>query len=241
MANWLILLIMFGIINCKSEKVEPIGTGILNLETFSFDTKIADLYPDTSKIKLYENVYKIGSRGFTEIWVEKTTKTNGYFDNEDKTDVVVYSQLGHIIGYAFAKFGQQSFDAVSIVTTLDDKIAVVSATSHENTKAQSEKIIKYLTNEYGEPEQLKNNWDENALLYEWVSEKRIIRYTFAIDKATVLKVDLNGKNTSISEDDRIRRNSYIFIINPEYKNVVFPGGKNCTIPGNFVYMNEDTD
>lgn len=237
-----VLMFMLAATGCIHAQVKPLGEGTLNLETFGFDTKITDLYPEKNKNNFYSNGNVYNFPGSNEEFFERNQEKNGYkiYDDDIQKDVVVYRQISYI-SQPIARFGKQSFGNVAIMATPDGRIAAVGATARNTTESQSAEFVASLTKKYGAPVRLKSDWDENdAPLYEWIGKDRIIRYVYAVDKSTVLNVDLNEMRISQEEGGKTYE-SHLFIINPELREDVFPGGKRCTLSGNFVYINEKTD
>lgn len=225
---------------CINAQVKPLGEGTLNLETFGFDTKITDLYPEKNKNNFYPNGNVYNFPGTKDGIFERKPEKNGYkiYDDDIQRDVVVYHQISYV-SQPIARFGKQSFGTVNVMATPDGRIAAVNAAARNTTESQSAEFVAYLTKKYGTPARLKNDWDDNDdPFYEWIDKDRIIRYVYAVDKSAVLNVDLN--EMQISQERGKTYVSHVFIINPELKEVVFPGGK-CTVSGNFVYINKETD
>lgn len=229
---------MLAATSCTNAQVKPLGEEILNLETFGFDTTITDLLLEENKDTFYLNVYNIPD---SEACFERKPEKNGYkiYADDIQKDVVVYQQIAY--DQALARFGKHEFGVLNIMTTPDGSIAALNGTAHHTTEKQSAGFVEYLTKKYGAPARLKNDWDENdAPFYEWADHDRIIRYIRAVDRSTILKVDMSEMQISQEESGKTY-NSHVFIINPNLKETVFPGGKRCTVSGNFVYINVETD
>lgn len=63
-------------------QIKPIGEQPLNLESFNFDTKILDLYPEKNKSKDYNGFYEIKGTVHSQLVARDTTYTNEYSENK---------------------------------------------------------------------------------------------------------------------------------------------------------------
>lgn len=235
---------MLAATGCIRAQVGPLGEKTLELETFRFDTKITDLYPEKNLNTFYVNGDVYNFPGTEEAFFERKREINGYKITEDdiEEEVVVYHQITYPYELVIARFGEMPFNDVSVMTTADDRIAAISATAHAVEKDRSDELVAYLTERYGTPTRMESSWDrrDGAPLYEWITETRIIRYVYAVDHQTILHVDPERMQISQEESGKTC-DAHIFIINPELREVVFPGDKNCTVSGNFVHINEEKE
>jgi hypothetical protein len=235
--NLLILFastLMFTICNGQTK---AIGDGPLNLETFNFDTKISDLYPERNKSKDYKGVYEIKGALHSQMVEKDTTYINEYSANK-KAVGIQYLQKSSTSIDEMAFFENQKFQKINVATTLNGKIKAINAVADELTEQKSAELLKKLANKYGKPKKLKNSWDEKFTIYEWTAKNRIIRYVSAYDdESTTMKIVINEEKQTISSGNKEPHYvGYLFIINPALKSEVF--GKIKT--GDFVYLDEKT-
>lgn len=234
---------MLAATGCLHTQVCPLGEKTLELESFRFDTKITDLYPEKNLNTFYVNGDVYNFPGTEEAFFGRKREENGYkiTENDIEEEVVVYRQITYPYELAIARFGEMPFNDVSVMTTADDRIAALAATAHAIGKDRSDELVAYLTEKYGPPTRMECSWDRTgAPLYEWITETRIIRYVYAVDRSAILRVDPERMQISQEESGKTF-DAHIFIINPELREVVFPGGKSCTVSGNFVYINEEKE
>lgn len=226
-------ILMF--INCDGQ-VKPIGDAPLNLETFNFDTKISDLYPDKNKSKDYKDVYEIKGALHSQMVAKDTTYINEYSDNK-KAIGIEYRQQSSTSIDAMAIFKNQQFQKINVATTLEGKIKVINAVADELTEEQSEDLIKKLEKKYGKPEKLKNSWNEKFVINQWTEKDRIIRFVSAYDdESSTIKLVIDEGEQSISSREKGPHYiGYLFIINPALKDEVFEKMKT----GDFVFLDEE--
>lgn len=236
-----LLILMLAATGCSHAQVKPLGEETLDLERFGFDTEITDLYPEKNKNTFYPDGNVFNICGEEDGFFERKTEKNGHriFADDIQKEVVVYKQYVYT-NKPLARLGKQTFGVVNTMTTPDGRIVAVNASARNSTQSQHAELVACLTEKYGTPTRLQNDWDENAApVYEWTGEDRIIRCVHAVDKSAVLQVDLSAMQ--ISQENGQTVVSHLFIINPELKGEVFPGGKRCTVYGNFGYINGRAD
>lgn len=220
--------------NCNAQ-TKPIGEEPLNLETFHFDTKILDLYPEKNKAKEYKGFYEIQGAVHSQLVAKDTTYTNEYSENK-KAIGIEYLQKSSTSIDTMALFENQQFQKVNVATTIDGKIKAVNAVADELTLQQCDGLIKKLANKYGKPKKMKNSWNETFTIYEWTAKNRIIRYVSAFnDESATMKIVINKESQTIASGEKEPHYvGYLFIINPLLKDEVF--GKMKT--GDFVFFDE---
>lgn len=231
-----LLVVMFAAAGCAHAQVKPLGGEILDLERLRFDTKITDLYPDENINTFYTNGNVYNIPGENDGFFERKEVTNGHriFEGDMQREVVVYEQIAPPVR-PLARFKEHVFGIVTVLTASDGRIAAINASSCNTTAAQSAALVESLTGRYGEPVRLKHEWKRlDAPLYEWIAEDRIIRYVHAVNNSTVLEVDLDKMR--ISQGHENSYDSYLYIVDPELMETVFPNGK-CTLFGRFAMIN----
>jgi len=236
MKNKLLILFAstFMFTSCDGQ-TKPIGNAPLNLETFSFDTKISDLYPEKNKSKDYKGVYKIRGALHSQMVAKDTTFENEYSKNK-KAIGIEYRQQSSTSIDTMAVFENQKFQKINVATTIDGKIKVINAVADELTSQQSGDLLKKLVKKYGKPKKLINSWDKKFIIYEWGAKNRIVRFVSAYDdESTTMKLVIDEEKQTISAGEKEPNYvGYLFIINPALKDEVF--GKMKT--GDFVFLDE---
>jgi hypothetical protein len=234
------LLFLLSTIICTScyGQTKPIGEEPLNLESFSFDTKISDLYPEKNKRKDYKGCYVIKGALRSQLVVTDTTFANQDVKNK-KAIGIEYRQQSSTSIDTMAVFENQKFQKINVATTIEGKIKIINAVADELTEQESQELIKKLVKKYGNLKKLKNNWNEKFTMYEWVKNNRIIRLVSAYnDESTTMKLVIdNDKKTITSTEKETYYVGYLFIINQALKDEVF--GKMKT--GDFVYLDEKVE
>lgn len=219
-------------------QTKPIGEEPLNLESFNFDTKILDLYPEKNKSKEYNGFYEIKGTIHSQLVAKDTTFINEYSDNK-KAIGIEYRQQSSTSIDTMAIFENQQFQKVNVATTTSGTIKVISSVADEISPQQCNGLIKKLVKKYGKPKKLKNSWNETFTIYEWTTKNKIIRFVSAFDdESTTMKLIINKENQTIASGEKEPHYvGYLFIINPLLKTEVF--GKMKT--GDFVYLDEKID
>lgn len=228
----LYLLSTFMFMSCKGQS-KPIGDTPLNLETFNFETKISDLYPEKNKSKEYKGYYEIKGALHSQLVVADTTFLNKYSENK-KAIGIEYRQQSSTSIDTMAIFENQIFQKINVATTIEGNIKVINAVAEDLTKQQSEVFFKTIVSKYGKPKKLKNNWNEKFCTYEWIKNNRIIRFVSAYnDESTTMKLVIDEAKQTISSGEKEPHYvGYLYIINPVLKDEVF--GKMKT--GDFVFL-----
>jgi len=218
-----------------SGQTKPIGDEPLKLESFTFDTKISDLYPDKNISKEYKGFYEIKGTVHSQLVAKDTTYINKYSDNK-KTIGIEYLQQSSTSIDKMAEFENQQFQKINVATTIEGKIKAINAVADELTEQQSEDLIKKLVKDYGKSKKLRNSWNEKFIIYEWTAKDRIIRFVSAYDdESTTMKLVIDEEKQTISSGEKKPHYvGYLFIINPVLKDEVF--GKMKT--GDFVFLDE---
>ena len=232
--NLLLLLLLTNILftSCNGQ-AKPMGDEPLNLETFNFDTKISDLYPDKNKSENYIGYYEIKGTVHSQLVIKDTT----YLETK-KAIGLEYRQQSSTSIDTMVVFENQKFEKINLATTIEGKIKAINAVAEELTEQKYELLIKKLENKYGDPKKLKNNWNEKFTIYEWLKNNKIIRLVSTYDdESTTMKVQIDKEKRTISSGDKEPHYvAYLFIINPALKSEVF--GKMKT--GDFVFLDEKT-
>ena len=237
MKHKITLLLLFSIMiftYCNAQ-TKPIGEEPLNLETFHFDIKILDLYPEKNKAKEYKGFYEIPGVVHSQLVEKDTTYINEYSESK-KAIGIEYLQKSSTSIDTMALFENQQFQKINVATTIDGKIKVINAVADELTLQQCDGLIKKLVNKYGKPKKMKNSWNETFTIYEWITKNKIVRYVSAFnDERTTMKIVIDKESQTIASGEKEPHYvGYLFIINPLLKAEVF--GKMKT--GDFVYLDE---
>ena len=216
-------------------QTKPIGEEPLNLESFNFDTKILDLYPEKNKSQQFKNFYEIKGTIHSQLVAKDTTYINEYSENK-KAIGIEYRQQSSTSIDTMAVFENQQFQKVNVATTINGTIKVINAVADEITLKQCDALIKTLIKKYGKPKKMKNSWNETFTIYEWTTKNKIIRFVSAFDdESTTMKIVIHEENQTIASGEKEPHYvGYLFIINPLLKAEVF--GKMKT--GDFVYLDE---
>lgn len=223
--------------SCNGQ-AKPVGEEPLNLETFTFDIKISDLYPEKNKSKEYKDFYEIKGMMHPQLVAKDTTYINEFSESK-KAIGIEYRQQSSTSIDTMAVFENQKFQKINVATTLDGKIKAINAVADEITEQQSRDLIKILVNKYGKPKKLKSSWNQKFIIYEWIAKNRIIRFVSAYDdESTTMKLVINKEKQTIASGEKVPHYvGYLFIVNPALKDEVF--GKMKT--GDFVFLDETTD
>ena len=235
--TFLLLLTTIFFSGCNGQ-TKPIGEEPLDLESFNFETKISDLYPEKNKSKEYKGCYEIKGALHTQIVVTDTTFVDKHSANKKAIGLEYHQQSSTSID-KMAVFENQMFQKINIATTIEGKIKVINAVADELTEQQSEVLFKKIVGKYGKPKKLKNNWNDKLTIYEWTVKDRIIRFVSSYnDESTTMKLVIDEeKQTIASGEKKPHYIGYLFIINPALKDEVF--GKIKT--GDFVFLDETID
>ena len=203
-------------------QTKPIGDEPLNLESFNFDTKISDLYPDKNISKNHKDSYEIKSTAGSNLVLKERTVEDEY-DEDPKAISIEYRQQSSTSTDALAVFENQKFQKINVATTIKGKIKVINAVAEELTAQLSKDLIKKLVNKYGKAKKLKNKWNEEFSMYEWIENDRIIRFVSAFnDESATLKFVIDKeKQTITSGEKKPHYVGYLFIINPALKDEVY--------------------
>jgi hypothetical protein len=220
--------------SCNGQ-TKPIGDAPLNLETFKFDTKISDLYPEKNKSKKYKGFYEVKGALHSQIVAKDTTFINEYSENK-KAIGIEYRQQSSTSIDTIAVFENQQFQKVNVATTIDGRIKIINAVADELTQKQNDGLIQKLVKKYGNPKKLKNSWNEKITILEWTAKNRIIRFVSAFNnESTSMKLVIDEEKRTIASGEKEPHYvGYLFIINPDLKAEVF--GKMKT--GDFVFLDE---
>ena len=235
--NITILLLSIILFTTCNAQTKPIGEEPLNLENFSFDTKISDLYPEKNKNASFKGYYDIKGAVHSQLVVKDTIYIDKYSENKKATGIEYRQQSSTSID-TMAVFEKQPFQKINAATTINGQIKVINAVADELTQQQSNGLIKKLVNKYGKPKKLKNSWNEAFTIYEWTTKSKIIRFVSAYDdESTTMKIAINKENKTITSGEKEPHYvGYLFIINSLLKAEVF--GKMKT--GDFVFLDEKT-
>ena len=209
--TFLLAIILF---SCQSTKqTKPIGESPLILDEFDFETKIATLYPDKYKSKDFSYVYDIPST-YHSNFVEKDTIFENEFDESKKAIGFEYRQKSSTSIDTLALLNNQPFQKVNVATTLDNKIKIISAVADEIPKSKSDKIIKYLTENYGPYKKIKAEFGTEFYIYEWKTQNKTYRYSPILDnESSTIKLVINDtKGTIKSGKKEPHINGYFYII-----------------------------
>lgn len=236
MKRILLLSVFILIISCKGQKQgQPIGEGSLNLENFDFNTGISTLFPEKNKTKTYDNAFEIKVNDSETFMFQKDTTF--VFSDSRKPIGFEYRQLNWSSRYSLADFQEYSFQKVNIATTMDGKIKIIGAVADGISSTDNNKLLKLLNAKYGAPKKLNGSWKDGLIIFEWTKKDRIIRFITVHDNEnSTLKIEIDPAKAKITEGKKNPHlTSYLFIINPAFKNEVF--GKLNT--GDFVYLDNE--
>lgn len=242
MKNKLLLLFaasMLTFSTCNGQ-VKPIGEAPLNLEKFSFNTKVSDLIPEKYKSKEYQDAYIIEIKDrHTPLMFQRDSIFSNQFTPERKAIGLEYSQGSWGMDDQLAVFQDQYFQKINIASTLDGNIKALGCVADELTKSQAENLLKMLTAKFGTSKTLKSRWNEKLTIHEWTKKDRIIRYvTSYTNEDNMMKIVIDKTQGTISEGKKEPHYlGYLFIVNPALKSEVF--GKMNT--GDFVYINNESE
>ncbi|MCD9855888.1 hypothetical protein LUD75_14275 [Epilithonimonas sp. JDS] len=238
--NLLFTLFLITFTSCDGQ-VKPIGEAPLDLEKFSFTTKLSDLIPEKYKSKTYENVYEIeinGDRRKT-IMFQKDSTFSHQFTSERKAIGLEYRQGNWGMDDRIGVFKKQYFQKVNLATTFDGKIKALGCVADELTKSQAENLLKMLTAEFGASKTMKSSWNDKLTIHEWTKKDRIIRYvTSFTNEENTMKIVIDKNEGTISNGPKEPHYlGYLFIVNAALKSEVL--GKMNT--GDFVYLSNDSE
>lgn len=243
MKNNLLLLLAASALmftSCEGQ-VKPIGEAPLDLEKFSFNTKVNDLIPEKYKSKDYQDAYEIEINGEKEnsIMFQRDSTFSRQFTPERKAIGLEYRQGNWGMDDQIAVFQNQYFQKINIASTLDGKIKALGCVADELTKSQADNLLKILTTKYGTSKTMKSSWNEKLTIHEWTKKNRIIRYvTSFTNENNTMKIVVDKTQGTISEGKKEPHYlGYLFIIDSALKSEVF--GKMNT--GDFVYINNESE
>lgn len=240
--NLLVLLVSITCLftSCDGQ-LKPIGEAPLNLEKFSFSTKVSALIPEKHKSKTYENVYEIEIDGDKKnsIMFQRDSTFSSQFTPERKAIGLEYRQGNWGMDDKMAVFQDQYFQKINIASTLDGKVKALGCVADELTKSQADNLLKILTTKYGASKTMISSWNKKLTIYEWTKKDRIIRYvTSFTNENNTMKIVIDKTKGTISEGKKEPHYlGYLFIIDPLLKSEVF--GKMNT--GDFVYISNESE
>lgn len=223
-------------VSCKGQKqVQPIGEASLNLENFDFNTNVSTLFPEKNKANTYDNAFEIKTNDSETVMFQKDTTF--VFSDSRKPIGFEYRQINWSLRYSLADFQEYSFQKINVATTMDGKIKIIGAVADEISSVDNNKLLKLLNTKYGTPKKLNGSWKDGLVIFEWTKKDKIIRFVTARDnEESTLKIEIDPAKTKIAEGKKNPHlKSYLFIINPVFKNEVF--GKLNT--GDFVYLDNE--
>ncbi|OCA77059.1 hypothetical protein BBI01_00920 [Chryseobacterium artocarpi] len=236
MKRILLLSVFTLIVSCKGQKqVHPIGEEPLNLESFDFNTGISTLFPEKNKVKTYDNAFEIKANDSETFMFQKDTTF--VFSESRKPIGFEYRQINWSSRYSLADFQEYSFQKINLAATMDGKIKIIGAVADGISSADNNKLLKLLNTKYGAPKKLNGSWKDGLVIFEWAKKDRIIRFVTVRDnEESTLKIEIDPVKTKIAEGKKNPHlKSYLFVINPAFKNEVF--GKLNT--GDFVYLDNE--
>ncbi|MFI0430157.1 hypothetical protein [Mariniflexile sp. HMF6888] len=216
------LAILPFMISCNGQKnslVTSIAEAPLQLENFDFNTKLSTLLPEKTKSKEYHGYYQLKSE-----MMEVDTISDGAFVGSEKPIRIEYKQQSFSSRDILAKFGNEKFNAVNLVTTMDGKIMLVNALIGETDVAKTKRFVETLDKKYGVGVKSKGEFiDQSFDIYTWTLKDRIIRYSLVIDnEANTLKIEVDEENKKIMNGEKkAHYKGYIYVVKSEYKDQIF--------------------
>ena len=215
MKNNIILLFVissFSLSSCQSQ-LKPIGEEIIDLENFSFNTKISELYPDEYKSEHYKNTYVM--RGFNNHEIFIGIDSLFFYDNNG----IEYIQGNTSSLDSLAFFGNHIFQKINTISSTEGEIKLINAISELVTKTDANDFLKLLNEKYGKPKELINDLDNEAILYQWDLSDKVIRFVSIfnndLNELNEMMYKVGTKKTPNKKESRFNCN--LFIVNPHYK------------------------
>lgn len=236
----LLLPICVSLVTSCEGQVKPIGESPLDLEKFSFNTKVSELISEKHKSKDYTYVYELKVKGRENtIMFQRDSTYSNQFSAGRKAIGLEYRQGNWSTDDQLAVFQNQYFQKINIASTLDGKVKALGCVADELTKSQAENLLKILTAKFGASKKMTSSWNDKLTIHEWTKKDRIIRYvTSFTNEENTMKIVIDQSKGTLSEGKREPHYlGYLFIINPDLKSEVF--GKMNT--GDFVYLSNDSE
>ncbi|MEO6818111.1 MAG: hypothetical protein ABI266_02220 [Ginsengibacter sp.] len=203
--------------SCNSQ-VKPLAEATLALENFDFNTNVSSLLREKDKSKEYENFWNVKSMviGIDTVFTDE-------FDDENRKPIrldyrpSVYSARDKI-----ATFGDMNFYAINMVTTLDNKIMVMSGSVPEVSEQEVKTFVSGMNKKHGDAVKTTDDFFGPYDIYTWKLADRIIKYCVIYDdESNVLKIEVDKEKKSLKGVEKTPHyKAYLFTINNKYADQV---------------------
>lgn len=211
MKQLLIFALFVIIYNCNAQQPEILGEKPLNLKNNIFDLNIPTFIPEKYKLKNNPEYYEISINNNLGIDLHKQLikKDTLFADNDGTLDnfnfqknkvpkFITYSKKNHSNIDTVAVYDKFPFQAVNILTTIDNKVILMNGLIDEISLEDSNKFIQLLISDYGQPAITKNQlFSKNIIIYTWKNDDKLLKYcTFFNEENNTLVIETD-KNSSI--------------------------------------------
>lgn len=189
--NFIALLCFIFMESCNGQS-KSLAENTVDLESFDFNTKIADLLPE--KFKTDKNTYEIPGDYFSYT----INRWPVYNNQSDKNEDIIgyhYDMSNYSNANPFAVFGKQAFGKIGIVSNLSNEIQLIAAEARMSEK-ESNDFIQKLTEKYGSCKMIKAQNFRDRDIYEWANNNILYRYApVKTDNSNALRFNVDGSNT----------------------------------------------
>ncbi|WP_306349716.1 hypothetical protein [Flavobacterium sp. '19STA2R22 D10 B1'] len=225
-----IVILLFAFSNCYGQQPNVYGKSPLDLEQFSFDLNVATFYPKKYILKNNPEYYEIpihnnlGLEKKVQL-IKKDTLFTKYdvfsdlsFEKDKVPRWIVYNRKNYSNFDTLATYGKYTFQALNILTTLDQKVAIINGLMGYIDQKDANEFIQYLNTKYGKAIKTEGKFIEKTDVYTWETNDRILKYCIAFQEeknTLVIEVDKDNKTLKNGEKNP-HFEAYFFILKKEY-------------------------
>ncbi|KIA98836.1 hypothetical protein OA93_08100 [Flavobacterium sp. KMS] len=229
-----VLLLLMIISSCNAQQPEIFGEKPLNLKNKIFDLNIPVFFPEKYKLKNNPEYYEIpinnnlGIDLHTQLIKKDTlfinddgTLDNSNFTKNKTSKWIVYTKKNYSSIDTVAVYEKFPFQAINVLTTLDNKLILVSGLIDEISLENSNKFIHLLISDYGKPIITKSKvFSKNIIIYTWVNDDKLLKYcTFLNNESNTIVIEVDKDNSIIKKGDKTPHlEGYFYIAKKEFTN-----------------------
>lgn len=248
MKQFSIFTLFMIIFSCNAQQPEIFGDKPLNLKNNIFDLNISAFFPEKYKLKNNPQYYEIsinnnlGINLHTQLIKKDTlfadndgTLDNSNFQNNKVPKWIAYSKKNYSNIDTVAVYDIFSFQAINILTTLDNKVVVMSGLIDEISLENSNKFINLLISDYGKPIITKSKvFSKNIIIYTWVTDDKLLKYcTFFNNESNTLVIEVDKNNSIIKNGNKTPHlEGYFYIAKKEFATQLIDNVNN----GDFAFL-----
>ncbi|TDO24290.1 hypothetical protein [Pedobacter duraquae] len=207
-------LVFFACILLASCQGEPkiIGDSPLKLDNIDFNFNVVKFYDDSALFN-----------GKKDIIIRKEVEEDGDWGAEKPVNIQ-YHQVSYSSDHILAKFEGLSCYGLNMVTTMDNKLMVISAVVSEMSKDESDDFIAAMTKKYGKSQKRENTFIELKYpIYRWELKDRVLQYSPVFnDESNTIKLEADGNDGKLKAGKpNPHYKGYIYITKKQYEKQVF--------------------